>query len=411
VAVEIRRIAEEQWPEYIRAAFVPFGGAATDQDIKDSKIEFEPERSIAAFDGDRIVGNTSVITLRMTVPGGAEALTAGVTTVGVSPTHRRRGILRQLMRRQADDSREQGYAVAALWASEPAIYQRFGYGMATRQTACRVPRAHTAWLDPRPAEGQVRLIAEGDVFKELNPLYDRVRAETPGMLERSEEWWKYRFGHLNSEHHRGGFGPLFYALHDGPDGADAYAVYRQKEEWHENDGIDRGLSQVVETVTTTPESVRGMWSYLFGIDLVETIDFWNRPPDDAMLSMVLDVRRFAPRTTDGLWLRLLDVPAALATRRYGVEGRLVFALEDGFCDWNSGTYELTGGPDGAECTATDADPELSLTMNELGAAYLGGTRLRTLARAGRVTEHEAGAVARADAMFAGDREPWCPHQF
>jgi predicted acetyltransferase len=130
-----------------------------------------------------------------------------------------------------------------------------------------------------------------------------------------------------------------------------------------------------------------------------------------MFSMVLDLRRFGPRTTDGLWLRLLDVQAALSTRRYGAEGGIVFELQDEFCDWNSGTYELTGGADGAECSRTDADPELSLTMNELGGAYLGGARLRTLARAGRVTEHTDGAVARADAMFAGDREPWCPHQF
>ena len=410
MAVEIRPITEEQWPDYIRAAFVPFGEAASDQDVNDSKIEFEPERSIAAFDGDRIVGNTSVITLRMTVPGGAEALTAGVTTVGVSPTHRRRGILRRMMRHQSDASREQGYPLAALWASEPAIYQRFGYGMATRQTACGVPRAHTAWLRPAGNPGQVRLIGSDDVFKELNPLYDRLRGETPGMLERNEEWWKYRFAHLDAEHHRGGFGPLQYALHDGPEGPDAYAVYRQKGE-HQDDGIDRGIVQVVEAVTTTADSVRGMWTYLFGIDLVETIDFWNRPPDDPMFSMVLDLRRFGPRTTDGLWLRLLDVPAALSTRRYGAEGRVLFELQDEFCDWNSGTYELTGGPDGAECSRTDADPELSLTMNELGAAYLGGTRLRTLTRAGRVTEHTDGAVARADAMFAGDREPWCPHQF
>jgi predicted acetyltransferase len=214
---------------------------------------------------------------------------------------------------------------------------------------------------------------------------------------------------MNAEHHRGGFGPMFYALHEGPEGPDAYAVYREKLD--DEDGIDRGILQVVAAATTTPESVRAMWSYLFGIDLVETIEFWGRPPDDPLLSMVLDLRRFGPKVIDGLWLRLLDVPRALSERRYAVDGRVVFELHDGFCEWNAGTYELTGGPDGAECTTTDAEPELTFTSNELGAAYLGGTRLRTLARAGRVAEHTPGAVARADAMFAGDREPWCPHQF
>jgi predicted acetyltransferase len=410
VAVDIRVIEGEQWPEFVRAAFVPFGGQATDQQIEDSRIEFEPGRTIAAFDGELIVGTTSVVSLGMTVPGGGEASVAGVTTVGVSPTHRRRGILRSLMRRQLVDSHAQGSLVAALWASEPAIYQRFGYGMATRQVICRVPRAYTAWLAPAAGDpGQVRLLPLEAAMKEMGPVHDRVRAETPGMLARNDEWWAYRFRHLDSEHHRGGFGPMFYAVHDGPGGPDAYAVYRVKTE--DTDGIDHGTVQAVEVVTTTPESVRAMWSYLFGIDLIETIEFWNRPPDDPLLSMVLDLRRIGPKVIDGLWLRVLDVPAALSARRYGVEGRVVFELGDEFCDWNSGRYELVGGPDGAECRSTDAEPELSFTSNELGAVYLGGTRLRALARAGRVHEHTPGAVARADAMFAGDREPWCPHNF
>jgi predicted acetyltransferase len=410
VGVDIRVIAAEQWPDYVRAAFVPFGGEATESDIADSRIEWEPDRSIAAFDGDLIVGTTSVVSLRMTVPGGAEASMAGVTSVGVAPTHRRRGILRSMMRRQLDDSHAQGYPIAALWASEPAIYQRFGYGMATRQLIGRVQRAHTEWLGPAPDDpGQVRLVPPDAAAEQLGPVYDRIRTSTPGMIVRDEAWWKYRFHHMNAEHHRGGFGPMFYALHEGPEGPDAYAVHRMRSD--SRDGIEGGTVQVVEAVTTTPGSVRAMWSYLFGIDLMDIIEFWNRPPDDPLLSMQLDLRRMEPKAIDGMWLRLLDVPAALSERRYGAPGRLVFALRDEFCDWNSGTYELVASADGAECRSTDAEPELSFTSNELGAAYLGGARLRDLARAGRVVEHSAGSVARADAMFAGDREPWCPHQF
>jgi predicted acetyltransferase len=314
-----------------------------------------------------------------------------------------------MMRRQLDDSREQGYPIAALWASESPIYQRFGYGMATRHMAFRVPRVHTAWLADQPADGQVRLVTSEAAPNELLPIYDRVRAETPGMLERPVAWWRYRFDHLDAEPHRGGFGPMFYALHEGPDGPDAYAAYRVKAEGE--DGVDRGIVQAVEVVTTTPASIRGIWSFLFGIDLVETIEAIGRAPDDPLLAMVQDVRRFGPKVTDGMWLRLLDVPAALSERRYAVDSRVVFELRDDFCGWNTGRFELEGGPDGATCRPTDAEPELSFTSNELGATFLGGTRLRTLARAGRVREHAGGAVARADAMFAGEREPWCPHQF
>jgi predicted acetyltransferase len=410
VDVEIRTVDADRWPDFVRAAFVPFGGEATERDIQDSRIEFEPGRSIAAWDGDRIVGTTSAVSLQMTVPGGGQVPVAGVTTVGVAPTHRRRGILRQMMRRQLDDSRRHGDPVAALWASEAPIYQRFGYGMATRQAMCRIPRANMAWLRPQPGDpGRVRLVTFEDAMKELAPVYDRLRARVPGMIERNHGWWVHRFRHLDSEHHREGFGPMFFALHEGPEGPDAYAVYRVKLQ--EEDGIDAGIVQVVEAVTTTHDSVIPMWSYLFGIDLVATIEFWNRPPDDPLFLSVLDLRHLRLKIIDGMWVRLIDVPAALSSRRYGAEGRVVFDLQDEFCGWNTGRYELECAPDAAECRRTDADPELALTANELGAAYLGGTRLRDLSRAGRVGESQPGVIARADAMFAGDREPWCPHQF
>jgi predicted acetyltransferase len=406
---DIRTIGAERWPDFVRAAFVPFGGRATEQDIEDSRVEFEPGRCIAAFDGDQIVGTTSALSLQMTVPGGGQVPVAGVTTVGVAPTHRRRGMLRALMRRQLDDAREHGDAIAALWASEAPIYQRFGYGIGTRQAVCRVSRANSAFVRAFADPGRVRLLPIDDAMKELAPVYDRVRARTPGMIERNHDWWGYRFRHLDSEHHRQGYGPLFFALHEGAEGPDAYAAYRVKPV--EEDGIDRGLVQVVEAVATTPESVAAMWSYVFGLDLVETIEFWNRPPDDPLFSMALDIRHFGVRIIDGMWVRPLDVVAALSARRYGVEGRVVFDLEDEFCPWNTGRFELTGGPDGAECSPTRSGPDLALSAAELGAVYLGGTRLRDLARAGRVRELSRGAVARADAMFAGDREPWCPHQF
>ncbi len=406
---DIRTLEYDRWEDFVRAAFVSFGEHPRDQDIEDSRIEFEPGRSIAAFDGDLIVGTTSTLSLQMTVPGGGQVPAAGVTTVGVAPTHRRRGMLRAMMRRQLDDSRGHGDAVTALWASEAPIYQRFGYGMATRQAMGRISRAHSAFLQPFADPGRVRLLPLEDATKALAPVYDRVRAETPGMIERNQDWWGYLFRHLNAEHHRGGFGELFFALHEGEDGADAYAVYRVKLQ--EEDGIDAGQLQVVEAVTTTSESAAAMWSFLFGVDLIATIELSNRPSDDPLFSMALDLRHFGLRIIDGMWLRVLDVPAALSARRYGVDGRVVFDLEDEFCAWNTGRYELSGGPDGAECRSTDADPDLSFTANELGAVYLGGARLRDLARAGRVRELTEGAVARADAMFAGDREPWCPHRF
>ncbi len=407
---DIRVVRADQWPDFVRAAFIPFGGHATEGDIEDSRVEFEPGRSFAVLDGDQIVGTTSVVSLQMTVPGGGQVPASGVTTVGVAPTHRRRGMLRALMRHQLDHSRDHGDVLSALWASEAVIYQRFGYGMGTRAVIARVSRDHAAFLRRLPDPGRVRLLPFDDAMKELAPVYDRVRVETAGMIERTHDWWVYRFRHLNSEHHRtGGWGEMFFGLHEGPDGPDAYAVYRVKME--DQDGIDVGAVEVVEAMGTSPASTQAIWSYVFGIDLIATIEFWNHPPDDPLLSMPVDIRRFGIKIIDGMWVRLLDVPAALSARTYGTEGRVVLEIRDEFAPWNEGRVEVEGGPDGAECRRTDRDPDLVLTANEIGAAYLGGTRIRDLARAGRVEELTPGAVAEADAMFAGDREPWCPHQF
>jgi len=409
VDVQIRPVGPDRWEEYVRSVFLTFGERPRPQDVDDARIEFEPGRSMAAFDDDRIVGTASMLSLRMAVPGGAQVATAGLTTVGVQPTHRRRGILRALMRRQREDSHERGEPLTALWASEPAIYQRYGYGMATRQAKFRVPRAHAGFARQPADPGRIRLVEMDDVAGELGPVYDRALAGTPGMLARSPEWWLARFRHLDSEHHREGFGPMFFALHQGRDGPDAYAAYRVKLD--EEDGIDVGRVQVVEAVTTTPESSIGLWSFVFGIDLIEAIEAWNRPPDDPLFLQVIDPRRMRVSTVDGLWARLLDVPAALAARRYSAEGRLVLDVRDEFCPWAEGRYELDAGPGGADCRPTDAEPDLALAANEVGAAYLGGARVRDLARAGRIQELTDGALSLADRMFAGDREPWCPHQF
>ena len=141
---------------------------------------------------------------------------------------------------------------------------RFGYGLSTRQVRLRLPREDAAFLNAPADGGRVRLVELDDAADALGPVYERARAETPGMLVRTPEWWVARFRHLDSEHHREGFGPLFYALHEGPDGPDAYAAYRVKLD--ESDGIDAGRVEVVEAVTTSAESAVGIWSFVFGVE-------------------------------------------------------------------------------------------------------------------------------------------------
>jgi predicted acetyltransferase len=224
------------------------------------------------------------------------------------------------------------------------------------------------------------------------------------MLALDDRWMAYRFG----ETHHGEERKLFFAAHRSGRGIDGYAVYQVKHDWH----IERRNELAVEDVQAlTAQAYAELWRYLFDVDLMDRITAWNRPSDEPLLHRLQEPDRLRLRLGDGLWVRLVDLPAALRARRYAVPGSIAFRVEDGFCPWNEGTYRLEGGPDGAECRPTGAEPELALSAAELGACYLGGMGFRALARAGRVRELRPGALERADAMFAWDPAPWCSFMF
>jgi predicted acetyltransferase len=352
-----------------------------------------------------MAGETMVASFQFTVPG-AILPAAGITSVAVAPTHRRRGVMTALTRRQLNDSRDRGEPLAALFASEAAIYGRFGYGLASFKTELEIERAYTAFAseyEPR----SVRVISKEEALAAYPPVFESVRPHRPGFHDRNEAWWKYNFQEL--ERDREGFNRYLYTLCEGPEGADGYLVYRTKQDWSQ--GYANGTADVVEMVTANTEAYAALWRYCFDLDLMARTTAWARPVDEPLFQMLAEPRRLRFRVEDGLWVRLVDVPAALAGRRYVTEGKAVLEVRDSFCPWNEGRYELVGGPDGAACRATNAEPDLALTAADLAAVYLGGVRFNALRQAGRVIENRPGAVGRADALFGWDPPPWCPDIF
>jgi predicted acetyltransferase len=238
-------------------------------------------------------------------------------------------------------------------------------------------------------------------------VYERVRPGSPGFLARNEAWWDDRF--RDFEFDREGASAYFYAVHESEGSLDAYAVYRVKGDWDES--VPRSTLSVEELIAATPQAYADMWRYCFDVDLIHRVKAWNRPEDEPLYHLLAEPRRLNLRMRDGVWARLVDVPHALAQRRYATEGHVVFEVHDEFCPWNDGRYALDGGPGGAECSATREEPDILLSATELGATYLGGTGFRRLARAGRLVEGRGGGLERADALFAWDPAPWCPQQF
>lgn len=380
-----------------------FGGWPADDDATERFTANLPlERLHAALDGDAIVGGAGAIPFRLTTPGG-EAGCGGVTVVGVLPTHRRRGVLTSLMRAQLEDIRERGEPLTALWASEEAIYRRFGYGMAALGTELTLPRPYHVLRTP-PADGfRVRLVSFEEAKALVPPLYERVRRTTPGMYARSDTWWETRLLVDPADRREEGAQKNVAVLER--DGAPVgYALYRVVTKWEGPANV--GHVRVLEAIAEEGAELE-LWRFLLGVDWVATYRAQHLPVDHPLLHALVYPRRAQLRVYDTLWIRVVDLPAALAARTYGTDEPLVFELDDAFLPENAGRWRLGGG--GAERTVEE--PELALAANELGSLFLGGFNATELARAGLVRELGGGALAKADRLFASPRKPWCPEIF
>lgn len=392
---------------FYEAAELAFGEAVRDDDFALWTRTFEADRAIGAYDGERIVGTAGILGFELTVPGGMLPA-AGVTIVGVQPTHRRRGILRRMMRLQLDAIHARGEPLAILWASEGSIYQRFGYGLAALRAGINIERDRSVYRLPHVAAGTMRFVDVDEGTRLFPAIYERERAIRPGFFDRSPEFWEAEF-FPDPEHWRRGASAAFHIVHETGGEPDGYARYRIRDEW-ETAGSKSALI-VVELMATNPSARLDLWRYLFDVDLMARIEAWNLAVDDPLQLVVAEPRRLRMDIGDALWLRVVDVPAALAGRRYRSDGRLVLEVADEFCPWNDGRWSLqvAGGIPGAEPGTSAADVACDVT--DLGAAYLGAFSFAQLAEAGRVRELEPGGVARADGLFRTDRAPWCPRVF
>jgi predicted acetyltransferase len=386
--------------------------------VEQERLVFEFDRSIAALDGDAIVGTASAYSFSLTVPGGI-ADAAGVSFVGVLPSHRRRGILSAMMRHQLADIVARGEAVAALLASESGIYGRFGYGCASVHLWLRIRRGEGGLRHPAGGSAgagheclRLRAAPPAELHAELASVYDRLRPRRPGMINRSEVWWRGIF--LDPEFVRHGMSTLKCVLAEDESGPRGYALYRTKPGW-DSDGLPDGRLFVDELIAADAAGSAALWTDLLTRDLIGEVEARRRPVDDPLLDMLADRRRARAQLTDGLWIRLTDVPRALAQRTYSCAADVVIEVIDDLLPANAGRWRLAcpgpGESGTPSCERTTAAADVVLPVSALGAGYLGGARLGALAAAGLVSEATPGALARLSAAMYADPAPWCPSSF
>lgn len=409
MTTETRVLDPSEWDRWFATLELAFGGVPEQPEERALWRDLtECGRSLAVWDGGEPVATAGAFSFRVTVPGGASVPTAGVTMVSVAGTHRRRGILTSMMRRQLDDVRELGEPLAVLTASEAAIYGRFGYAAASWAQRAVVDTTRVRLSVPAGTDAvTLRMVPLAEASAVVESVYARMVPRRPGMLARRPGW--ERLPLLDPPGSREGASPRLCVLAERDGEVVGYALYAIKAEWGWG-GAD-GTVTAHELYGLDPAAEAALWRYLCSVDLTTKVRVDSAPVDAALLHLVSDVRRCEPTVREQLFARLVDVGAALEARTYRAPVDVVFEVEDAFCPWNAGRWRLSGDAKGATCARTSDAADLALSVRELGAAYLGGTSLASLALAGRVTELRDGSLAEASLAFGSELAPWLPHGF
>lgn len=390
--------------EYGRAFFgigQYFGAMPTEERLQRFSMVLDIGRMHAAFEDGAIVGGGGAFTYQLSVPGGVLPC-AGVTVVGVYPTHRRRGVLRSLMEAQLRDVHERGEPIAALWASEETIYGRFGYGLAAWCGEVKIKREWNAFAAPLERRGTVRFVTAPEALELFPPVWDALQRQRSGVFSRTTDWWDLRVLRLPEEEQAN---PKRFVALDLDGETQAYAIYRTHMGFEA--GVSTTRTEIREAIGATPQATAEIWRFLLDIDWTATYEVSLLPPDHPLFMLLANPRRAGYRMGDSLWVRLVDVGVALSGRAYASEGSIVFDVRDTTCPWNEGRWKLDGGT----ASRTDEPAELALDVSSLGATYLGATSFGQLRDAFRVDELVDGAVERADALFGWRPLPWCPEIF
>ena len=350
---ELRPVAPEEFERWLRAESRAHSNRL-EHNPEELRPHFDLARSLAVFEGGAIVGGCHSHRLEMSIPGGVSVV-AGVANVAVQPTHTRQGVMTRMMRRQLDDIHSRGEPLAALFASESAIYGRFGYGVGTLQESWRIERPYNAYARRPESPGRVVFVDPADIGKELPAVFRRGTAGRAGVFARQRHEWERDA--RAPEHRQGGRGGLFYAAYIEEGRVDGYAVYR----------TNRPTLTVNELMAASREAAAALWRFCFDIDLIGVTAAVKRPLDDPLPWLLADPRRLERTVRDGVWLRVVDAPAALAQRRYGAADALTLEVRDDFCGWNEGRFALEGSPEGAACRATDRAADLTVEASGLAS--------------------------------------------
>lgn len=404
-----RTILPDEWEDYLKVRERTFGASSTPSQSEYLRRLTDLDRAIAVFDQGQIVATCVAWALEVSTPGRRTTGCGGLTLGQVLPTHRRRGILSGMLSLLQEDAKRRGEAIVAGWPSEAGIHNRFGWGVTTMAAELQIAAADLRLLSGFDTRGRVQFVEPSDAISRLKPIYEEARLATPGVPNRSDArwdgWLSHDNGRLKGADWAKDTGPRTFAEWDGR----GYVAYRLQRTWAPQGPRYRAL--ITELVALETEAYLGLWRWCADLDLVHTLVATLRPADETLWLALRNCRSLSYTVMDGLWTRIVDVPAALSSRLYNADGALVLEVVDGSGPWAQGTYLLEVEAGSPRCKPVRRLPDVTISAAALSSAYLGGISLFGLARAGRVDGHTPGAIRRMSSMFSWEPRPWCPWWF
>ncbi|MFI5661228.1 GNAT family N-acetyltransferase [Streptomyces sp. NPDC051684] len=400
-SVRVRDVPESDIERALALSHLVFHESPDDERRKQQQQELSGHLRIGAYDGEELVGFAAAHPFVVSVPGGADLPCPGLSYVSVAPTHRRRGVLSAMMSELFARWTEQGAPLAALWASEAAIYGRFGFGPGTYGATVEIDSRRALALRVPPDERALHLLDARSVPTALAPYFESTRGLRAGRHARTEAWWREQWMARTDEEDEDLSPPRVVTLGDPLAG---YAIYRTKAgDWS---GGTAGLVSVEELEADGPEQAATLWRYLADIDLTGTVRAHGRPLDDPLSLFAADPDQVSVKNVEpALWVCLVDVRAALAARVWAAPVDVAIEVLDARITANAGTFRLIASPDGFSYAPTGDAPDLTVQARDLATAYMAAKPVADLVRAGLVTEHTRGAASMLDAALRTELLP------
>jgi predicted acetyltransferase len=407
VSIEIRPVAAEELAEFSALPSYVFADTRTAEEVQEQSLLL-PEWTHAAFVDGRIATTFGAYPFQVRL-NGAPVQMAGVTAVGTYPEFRRRGLLRQVMTQAISDERDRGQSIAILWASYGAIYQRFGYGLASVSRTYLCEPRNLRFNDAAPeSSGGVRVMPKDEARPIIEGIYREYRRPRNLMIDRAPQLWDAR---LRNKDLRCGV----YRNSAGEE--TGYLTFTTKEtgRFEQPTMLEPGpdqYMQIFEAFALDPDAERGLWDFVASHDLVDRARWWNVDPSSSAPFFLLEPRDLRAVSGDGIWMRVTDVEAALPQRPYGDEGALTLRIvEDDIADWNIGSYRLETSGRESTVTRTTESPDLTMRPAQLAVLLAGNASATQLTRAGLLEAASDDVLRRADRIFATEYAPWCPDGF